>query len=314
LADLAAWAAYADAGEFWIVVALLAAAALACFFFAFWFLRKARLLEDTPTSRIRSAAQGYVELDGVGRLLDGPTIASPLTGLPCVWWEYCIEERVTTGHGKHRTTQWRTLASRSSDCLFRLDDDTGWCVVDPGGAMVITEARARWHGASSRWTGPPPASGWRRWGGGRYRFTERRLGRSRPLYAIGWFRTEGGAGSDFDTAEEVRLRLAEWKRDQAALVARFDADGDGAIDLAEWETARRAAEDEVRREQLERALAPGVHVLAKPPRHIRKPFLLSAVPQERLTRRFRWSAAALLVGFFLAGGFGTFMVSARVVL
>lgn len=305
-----AWAAYADTGEFWVFIGIFAVVAAGCFLLSFRFLRKARLLEDTPTSRIRSAAQGYVELDGIGRLLDGPAIVGPLTGLPCLWWDYCIEEKVTTGHGKNRSTHWRTIVSRCSECLFMLDDDTGTCVVDPDGATVITEQRDRWHGRTGRWSGPPPKAGWRRWAGGRYRFTERRIARARPLFALGWFRTEGGAGSDFNTAEEVRETLAGWKRDPQAM-ARFDKDGDGEIDLVEWEDARRAAEDEVREAQLARALLPGVNVLGKPPRHVGRPFLLSALPQERLTRRFRGYAFALLAGFLLSGGAVTFLLGAR---
>lgn len=310
-ADFAAWAAYAGDGEFWIFTGLLAVAAVAAFAFSFHFLRRARLLEDVPTSRVRSAAQGYCELDGIARLLKGPAINGPLTGLPCVWWEYHIEEKVTTGTGKNRSTHWRTLARMASECLFALDDDTGICVIDPDGASVITVDRDRWHGAQSRWVGPPPAAGWRRWFGGRYRFTERRLAIGRPLFALGWFRTEGGPGHDFNTEEAVRLKLVEMKRDQDGLLRRFDADGDGAIDLDEWERARRAAADEVRTEQLERALKPGVHVLAAPPRHHDRPFLLSALPQAKLTRRFRVSAMLTLAAFFVAGGGAVFLIGAR---
>lgn len=311
MADFAAWAARAGDGEFWVFTALLIAASLAAFLFSFYFLRRARLLEDVPTSRIRSAAQGYTELDGIARLLDGPAIVSPLTRLPCVWWEYKVEEKVTTGAGKNRRTYWRTLVFRASECLFALDDDTGVCVIDPDGASVITSVRDRWHGRHSNWIGQPPKAGWRRWIGGRYRFTERRLPQNRPLFALGWFRTEGGAGSNFNTSEEVRLKLVAMKADRQELLRRFDANNDGEVDLVEWEAARRAAEDEVREEQLARALRPGVHVLAHPPRHYDRPFLLSALPQHKLTRRFRLSAFALLVAFFAAGGLAAYLIGVR---
>ena len=60
-----------------------------------------------------------------------------------------------------------------------------------------------------------------------------------------------------------------------------------------------------------RALRPGVNVLAQPPRHIDRPFLLSALPQQQLTRRFRLAAGALLAGFFAAGGGAAFIIGAR---
>ena len=49
--------------KFWLVVIGLAAAAVYSFWYAFKSWGKNRVIEDTPTSRVRSAAQGYVELD-----------------------------------------------------------------------------------------------------------------------------------------------------------------------------------------------------------------------------------------------------------
>ncbi len=305
-----AWATRAGDGEFWTFTGLAVVATIGAFIYAFHCLRRARLMEDIPTSRIRSAAQGFVEFDGTTRLMDGPEIVGALTGLPCVWWEYKIERKETTGHGKNRRSYWRTIAHGVSECLFELDDGTGTCVIDPDGASVVTDGRDRWYSFRSNWAGPPP-TGWRRWFGGNYRFTERRLQREHMLYAIGWFRTVGGAGDDFDTNEEVRLRLVEWKRDQAALVERFDTDGDGTVDMDEWEKARQAAEDEVRAEQLERALRPGVNVLGLPPGRVDRPYILSAIAQETLIRRFRIKAGVALAVFFAGGVSATLSIGAR---
>src|SRR5690554_6778645 len=56
-----------------------------------------RHLLDTPTSRIRSAAQGYVELVGVLRSGPVENLSAPLTGEPCLWWRYRIEEYRSNG-------------------------------------------------------------------------------------------------------------------------------------------------------------------------------------------------------------------------
>ena len=56
-----------DDPHFWQLA--LAVAAPLCFYFGFRNWRLARLIDDTPRSRIRSAAQGYVELAGAARPL-----------------------------------------------------------------------------------------------------------------------------------------------------------------------------------------------------------------------------------------------------
>ena len=84
--------------------------------------RRARLIEDTPTSRIRSAAQGYVAIAGNARLLPGSENRAPLTQRPCVWWRYRISKRTESGSGKNRRSQWQTVASGTSVVPFVLDD------------------------------------------------------------------------------------------------------------------------------------------------------------------------------------------------
>ena len=96
--------------EFWLAAGALATIAVVTFIGAFIHLHRARLIEDVPTSLIRSASQGYVELQGIGRLLDGPVIAGPLSGKRCTWWSYRVEER---GGGKDR--RWITRDSAASE-------------------------------------------------------------------------------------------------------------------------------------------------------------------------------------------------------
>src|SRR3546814_8668594 len=58
-------------GGFWTFVGILALCAPLTFWLAFSRLRESRLIQDTPTSRVRSAAQGYVEFEGFARLMPG---------------------------------------------------------------------------------------------------------------------------------------------------------------------------------------------------------------------------------------------------
>jgi len=86
-----------DASDFWFWVLTLGFAVSGGGWLAFRSLHIARLIEDTPTSRIRSAAQGYVELAGRCRPLDGTQNLAPLTQRPCVWWSYRIQQKAESG-------------------------------------------------------------------------------------------------------------------------------------------------------------------------------------------------------------------------
>lgn len=160
-------------GEYWIVLALAVAGTVAGFYFGWRNWRRARLIEDAPTAKIRSAHQGFVELEGQGRLMDGEPIIAPLTNHPCLWYRYQIE-RQDTYHTKNGTqTKWVTIKQKSSDELFHLDDDTGLCVIDPDGAEITTDEKLVWYG-DNQWPTSAPllGSGSKLIGMGRYRYSE----------------------------------------------------------------------------------------------------------------------------------------------
>lgn len=302
----------AEASDFWIIVSILVIAAVAGFFLTFRFWKRARLIEDTPTSKIRSAAQGYVEIRGHARMMDGDPIVAPLTGTRCCWWRYKIEKKETYYSDGKRRTRWRTISSGVSDGLFHAVDDTGQCVVDPEGAEVTGEDRDSWYGSTPRPRAGPRggrSAGSLLLGGGRYRYTEYRLHSGSPLYAMGFFRTHSGHSEPFNTDREVATLLSQWKRDTDVLLSRFDENDDGEIDLKEWERARRAAQREVEAGQRKRALEPGVHTLRKPGDG--RPFLLSTLPQDKLAGRYRWYARGCLALFFLTGAAAVFGITTR---
>ena len=56
-------------------------------------LNRLRAVRDTPTSKIASAAQGYVELIGHGEQFGDTQLLSGLRHLPCLWYRYKIERR-----------------------------------------------------------------------------------------------------------------------------------------------------------------------------------------------------------------------------
>ena len=130
---------------------------------------------------------------------------------------------------------------------------------------------------------------------------------SASLYQLGG--TAWGKNYPKMREELIKERLSQWKADHANLLARFDRDGDGRIDLAEWEVARRAAKREVTREQLREASQP-LHTLSSTGSR-RRPFLISSQGEFNLVKRFRLFAFGALAGFFAVGAGAVWMFVSR---
>lgn len=242
-------------------------------------LKRHRTVADTPTSRIASAPQGYIELVGRGRQPPGMGLVSPLTGLPCLWYRYRIERK--------KGDRWEYVESGVSHDTFGVDDGSGLMLVDPEGAEIHT-SRKQISNA------------------GGYRKTEWTLIEGEAIYVIGEHVTLGGPNAVLDKKADLATLLAEWKRDKSALLARFDADRDGEISLDEWERARQAASEEVDRAHLDIRLKDGIHLMRKPAHG--RPFLIANREVTALVRHFRlWSWAhlvlmmAALLGLTLVG-------------
>jgi len=228
-----------------------------------WFgnLRRYRLIADHPTSRIASAPQGYVELSGRGSAAAGFGLVAPLSGMPCVWFRFVLERR--------QGDKWVTDDSGESTDMIQLDDGTGRCLLDPEGAEVH-------------------AGRYRLWGDGSTRKKEWLIEPDAPLYAIGEHRTLGGADTELDVRSDLARVLNAWKTDQAELRERFDRNGDGQIDAAEWREAQRLARSQVEAEHLEIRNRDGVHRMGPP--QDGRPYLIASLPPAKLASRYRgWS-------------------------
>jgi hypothetical protein len=239
-------------------------------------IRHARLIADTPTSRIASAAQGYTELQGRGQPLDGTPLLSPVNALPVLWYRLVTERRQSDG-------KWRVVSTDTSDASFLLDDGSGQCVIDPDGAEMLVRRCDEFRRDDLRY---------RQWA----------LIRNDRLYVLGDFATLGSVDADFDFATQVRDLLAQWKTNHPELLARFDLDGNGEIDIREWELARAQARREVRRLQAEVLAAPELHVMRRPTD--KRLFLISDRDPEQIGRNYRWLAgfhAAVFIGAAAAG-------------
>ena len=233
--------------------------------------RRYRQIHDLPTSKVASAAQGYVELVGHSEIMKGHSLFSRLGGVPCCWYQYQIEE-------EYEDNKWRVIESNSSIDHFLLVDDTGQCVISPEGAEVVTSEHKSWRE-------------------GRFRYNEWLVLPSTVLYALGEFVTHSGnVSAQADEREEIRLLLGDWKHDQKTLKDRFDLNKDGSIDLKEWQLARLQAAREIYKQRAATMnnQAEGVHLLRRP--RDKRLFLLASEMPDTLGRRFLlWSVLHFVV-------------------
>ncbi|HJX05282.1 MAG TPA: GIDE domain-containing protein [Candidatus Nanoarchaeia archaeon] len=95
-------------------------------------LRQKRLIESTPTSKVRSIAMGLVEVYGEVVPAKKKLLKSPLTGKDCVYYKYQVEEYRRSG----KSSRWVVIDSFQEGTHFFLKDDTGCVLVEPAGANV----------------------------------------------------------------------------------------------------------------------------------------------------------------------------------
>jgi hypothetical protein len=269
---LLAFALHSNDKKIWLIV-LAMVAGISFFAWASTF-KRARTIADIATSRIASAAQGYVEIYGRASVAAENLITSPLSGIACVWFRYWVYTKDNSDR------EWREISSGVSDSTFEIKDSTGSCVVDPDYAEVIAaERRVSYQGG--------------------YKHVEELL-YAGSIYVLGEFSTIGGANSVLSLKEDVGFLLAEWKKDPVNLKKRFDLDGNGEIDLQEWELARRAAIREVEQQHREIRKETGVHIMRAP--RDNRLFLISSLSPQKLRQRYMlWSAFHLSVCFASIG-------------
>lgn len=275
---------------------------------------RARLVADMPTSRIRSASQGFTELIGIARKDEHPNL-SPLSGELCLWWRYTIEEYKSSGKSSH----WVTIEKKLSSAGFLLEDTTGTCYVEPDGAEISCYHTRTWYGHTRRPVGNNPTSDkpgkhplMMRVGsfGRRYRYTEHLIKEGDPLYALGHFSSHSNPLQHLSLEELTGDILRSWKQDFSALVKRFDINKDGQLNSDEWQLARHAARWQAKEDKQLSNQQPATHSISEPD-HKGLPFIISTHEQERLSGRYRRGAIFSAVGFLLAGSATTWLLSSR---
>jgi len=114
----------------WFWPVLGACAGVYLFIHGFKLLQRKRLIMDTPASRVRSAAMGLVEVNG---LATGPySMQAPITGKTCYYYRTMAWQWKREG----KNNSWVKVADESFHVAFYLEDNTGRLLVNPQGAEM----------------------------------------------------------------------------------------------------------------------------------------------------------------------------------
>ena len=206
-------------------------------------LRLRRLIQNTPTARIRSMAMGLVEVNGLVRARSA--LIGPFSGRPCVHWD--VEIAVSRRRGA-----WSTVHRNSSGNPFFLEDETGTALVYPRGATckVRFSTDEECVGVAlpecySRYMSEQRLMARFLWRLGALRFTERLLEEGQRVYVLGtavphaqaYTVSEGEAfaatGTDGPPPRVPRVRApaAVIRRGESAFLISQDSERDLVFDM-----------------------------------------------------------------------------------
>jgi len=96
-----------------------------------WFKKK-QLIENIPTSKIRSIAMGLVEIFGEVVPTKGVLLKSPFSNKNCVYYKYVIEEHKKQG----KSSRWVKILEDEKHLNFFIKDETGRVLINPRGAKL----------------------------------------------------------------------------------------------------------------------------------------------------------------------------------
>lgn len=248
-----------------------------------------RQLSSLPRCMAGRLKAGRFLIAGKALLPEGVRHESPLGAVPCVWVRFRVGKR-TSGlevrNGSfHKSSGYATAERGESSSPFWLQDESGRVEVDPSKASVESPATKSWYPGEGSWTwgsdlvGKRPAA---------TRVTEELVPAGAQILVVAQI-----PASNAEEDGQIRRRLAALKANQPELLARFDADGDGAIDPQEWDRARAEVRAEVARDG---GAAPRLSALGKD-----APVRIWVGTRDEVLAGLRnaglgWGALALLAG------------------
>ncbi|MDA8403226.1 MAG: GIDE domain-containing protein [Desulfobacteraceae bacterium] len=274
--------------------ASIALAGSLMFVYALLMLYYRRIVENTPTSKIRSLSMGMVELSGKTRRYFDLKTSATLT--PCVFYQCRHYKYTKTGD----SSRWALTRSVSSGKIsFYIEDGTGRVLVNPKGAIFKIPLTTQTFSGSfipslSLQLSDPDT-----------KVVEDLIPVGVRVYVLGSAQIERHG---LDTRTRIIDKLRQLKQNPESL-NRYDANGDGQIDGNEWEAARQDAATQVYAESLTDASANAETVVIEKPRFGLLPFIV-ADSEKGLVRQLMFRTVLFLAAGIITIGFSIrFMAS-----
>ncbi len=124
-------------------------------FYGFRGWKRYKLITGTETSRISGILGGLAEINGKVVSMGESLLESPYSGIPCVYYQFKVEEQRHRSTGRGRTnTYWATVINDKEYAKCGVDDGTGTIVVDLEEAALVLDRDA--HATSGLFSAAPP--------------------------------------------------------------------------------------------------------------------------------------------------------------
>ena len=257
------------------------------------YLKFTNIIADLPTSKIRSASMGMVELKGTAKRKYN--LLSPCANLPCIYY------RVKKYKRANNTEQsgWKWYETKvSGNVPFFLEDDYGRVCVYPEGAEVLPLKKETYTNSGGFYAGGisnmvPVGQKWE----------EEIILDNSPVYVLGW--AEYPLQSDKSEIKKIRLEILRKIKKDEKLLSFYDADKNGRIDPHEWEKAVSDADKKAYKKYLSGAETNKESFIVLEPPYKGFPMIIAPTKlEDKILKKFTiymWFNLISAVGVFVAG-------------
>ncbi|MFA5031516.1 MAG: GIDE domain-containing protein [bacterium] len=207
------------------------------FCYGFSLLKRKRLIQNIPTSKIKSLAIGLVEIQGrCFPITDRPLLA-PYSQNECVFYSFIVQEYK---RGSNNDCSWQIISQGSSGMPFYVDDDTGRVMVDPTKADIRLDPRYISYSPSEKKIMPVILTS------GTMKYTESFIIPGESAFVLGTAKEIKNCSENY--TQKVAKQLTDWYYNPEKQ-KEFDINRDGDIDKQEYILMKEKAEQSVIRKE-----------------------------------------------------------------